>query len=133
MKIGTARVLAGIGGAKMVETRDGALDHRAQRSKINLSGFTDVTEALSCGVFVLANRGEVTYVGVARGDMLSAIAAVRGDRPKWLPSVPFDQVLIHRCAPDVAAKLRAQLIAQYAPKGNAAPPSAPIALMERRL
>ncbi len=133
MKIGTARVLAGIGGAKMVETRDAALDHRVWRSMVSLAGFTDASEMLSCGVFVLAHKGEVTYVGIARGDMLSAIAAVKGDRPKWLPSVPFDQILIHRCASDVAAKLRAQIIAEHNPKGNAAPPAAPITLVERRL
>ena len=101
-----------------------------------LDGFVDATALLGAGVFVLVYRGEVVYVGKATGPMLAKIAALRGtDRPKWLPNIRFDQVLIRRVHPDRIAAVRMDLIAEFQPKHNAdrlIQGSAPIRI-ERRL
>ena len=85
-----------------------------------LAGFVDATAMLRAGVYVLAWRGEVVYVGKAKGDMLVKLAALRSnDRPSWLPRIRFDQVLIRGVHPDRLDAVRAELIAEFEPKHNA--------------
>jgi hypothetical protein len=85
-----------------------------------LVGFIDATAMLRAGVYVLAWRGEIVYVGKARGDMLVKLAALRSnDRPSWLPRIRFDQVLIREVHPDRLEIVRAELIAEFEPKHNA--------------
>jgi hypothetical protein len=90
------------------------IDHDA------LAGFVDATAMLRAGVYVLAWRGEIVYIGKARGDMLVKLAALRSnDRPSWLPRIRFDQVLIREVHPDRLDTVRAELIAEFEPKHNA--------------
>lgn len=85
-----------------------------------LAGFVDATAMLRAGVYVLAWRGEIVYIGKARGDMLVKLAALRSnDRPSWLPRIRFDQVLIREVHPDRLDAVRAELIAEFEPKHNA--------------
>lgn len=85
-----------------------------------LAGFVDATALVRAGVYVLAWRGEVVYIGKARGDMLVKLAALRSnDRPSWLPRIRFDQVLIREVHPDRLDSLRAELVAEFEPKHNA--------------
>ena len=107
---------------------------------MNLADFTDASELLGGGVFVLLDRGEVVFVGRASGPMLPRIAALRAsERPKFLARIPFDQVLIRRVHPDRAEALRATLIATHRPKFNEASPATaplrlePLCVFERRI
>ena len=105
--------------------------------RIELSGFVDASAVLRGGVYVLALRGEVVYVGRASGSMLAKLANLRGhDRPSWLPRIRFDQVLIRAEHPDRIESLRARLIAEFEPKHNATQllqATAAIAGFERRI
>jgi len=84
-------------------------------------GFSDVSELLGGGVFLLLAKGSVVFVGRANSStMLAKIAHARGkDRPKWLPTIRFDQVLIRKVHPDKINDLYFDLIAEYQPKYNA--------------
>jgi hypothetical protein len=56
---------------------------------MTLADFTDATELLHGGVFVLLDRGEVVFVGRASGPMLPRIAALRAsERPKFNETSP---------------------------------------------
>jgi len=86
---------------------------------MDLEEFTNATELLRGGIYVLVYRGEVMFVGAARGPMLAKIATARStDRPKWMPKIPFDQILIKYIHPDRINFARAELIATYQPKFN---------------
>ena len=88
--------------------------------RIEIEGFLDASAVLRGGVYVLAFRGEVVYIGRASGPMLAKLANLRStDRPSWLPRIRFDQVLIRAEHPDRIDALRLRLIAEYEPKHNA--------------
>lgn len=101
---------------------------------MNLSNFTDATALLRAGVFVLVWRGEVVFVGSARGPMLAKIAALREkERPSWLPRIKFDQVLIREVHPDQINAAKASLLAEYSPRHNTEVPPPTSLLFERRI
>lgn len=70
------------------------------------AGFTDVTEAMAGGVYVLLLRGRPVFVGTASKEMLAKISVHRTNArqtiPSWFPvqGVVFDQVLVRRVHPD---------------------------------
>lgn len=100
----------------------------------DFSGFTDATELLRGGVFVLLAKGKVVYVGRSSGPMLAKIANLRSsDRPKWLPKIHFDQVLIRFVHPDQVAGVVFDLIATHQPKHNAAEILPQVLTIERRI
>lgn len=82
-------------------------------------GFADASALLAAGVFCLVDRGEIVYVGTARGPMLPKIAVMRStDRPSFLPKIRFDQVFIRQVHPDRIDSVVSELIATYAPRFN---------------
>lgn len=85
----------------------------------SLEGFADASALLAAGVFCLVDRGEIVYVGTARGPMLPKIAVMRStDRPSFLPKIRFDQVFIRQVHPDRIDSVVSELIATYAPRFN---------------
>ena len=99
-----------------------------------ISGFTDATALLRAGVFALVWRGEVVFVGSARGPMLAKIAALREkDRPSWLPRIRFDQVLIRDVHPDQIESVKFSLIAEHSPRFNTELPPQTSMIIERRI
>ncbi len=117
-----------LGCGRAADFRDLALDHRAERPRefAAPAGFADVSELLAAGVFLLVAAGEVVYVGRANGPMLSRIAAMKStDRPRCIPAIAFDQILIRPVHPDRLNSLYYDLKAKYSRPG-------PI-LIERRI
>ena len=99
-----------------------------------IPGFTDATALLRAGVFALVWRGEVVFVGSARGPMLAKIAALREkSRPSWLPRIRFDQVLIREVHPDQIEGVKFALIAEFSPKYNTELPVQTSMILERRI
>ena len=86
-----------------------------------IDGFSDVSGLLGGGVFLLLAKGEVVFVGRASsGTLLAKIAHARSkDRPKWLPRIIFDQVLIRKVHPDQINDVYFTLIAEHEPRYNA--------------
>lgn len=90
-----------------------------------MDGFVDATGLLKGGVYVLLLRGEVVFVGRASSPMLAKIAVLRSsDRPKFLPKIQFDQILIRAEHPDRVGDLYWSLIAEFSPRHNAPAPQA---------
>jgi hypothetical protein len=90
------------------------------RETVKIEGFVDATALIRAGVYVLVWRGEVVYVGKARGDMLAKLTGLRAnERPSWLPRIQFDQILLREVHPDRLESVRAELIAEFEPKHNA--------------
>jgi hypothetical protein len=51
--------------------------------------------------------------------MLAKIATLRStDRPKFLPTIRFDEILIRHIHPDRIESIKSALIAEYRPKHN---------------
>jgi hypothetical protein len=87
---------------------------------VEVPGFIDASAVLRGGVYILAFRGEVVYVGRASGSMLAKLANLRStDRPSWLPRIRFDQILLRSEHPDRIDALRLRLIVEFEPKHNA--------------
>lgn len=86
---------------------------------MNLEDFADISEVLGCGVYLLAYRGEVVFIGKSTRGMLGAISNYRAKTmPSWFPRVTFDQVLVKYIHPDQLEDTYASLIAEYRPKHN---------------
>lgn len=94
---------------------------------MNLEDFADASDLLRGGIYVLLLRGRAVYIGRSSGPMLAKIAALRTtDRPRFLPRIVFDQVLIRHIHPDQINSVYFALLAEHQPKHNApaaAPPS----------
>lgn len=118
-----------------IDLGEAALDYRREvRERLPApAGFTDLSESLRGGVYLLVDSGEVVYVGEATSAMLSAISAKLGPQPRFLPKIRFDQILIRPCHPDRSAALRAELIATYRPRYNNGPRSTPSPIARRAL
>jgi hypothetical protein len=109
------------GAAKAVDLTDQALDHRLalRQASPEIPGFIDATSLLGPGIFILLREGRVVYIGRASSPMLPKLAAIRSDsRPKWLPKIRFDEVLIRRVHPDALDSVYTQLLAEFQPEGN---------------
>ena len=84
-----------------------------------VDGFVDATAMIRPGIFILANRGEVTYIGRANCDMIERIIALRPtERLPWLPQIQYDEIWIRAVHPDRIAAEYAALIAKYQPRHN---------------
>lgn len=91
-----------------------------------MEGFVDASAVLRGGVYVLLNRGEVVFVGKSSGPMLAKLAALRSaDRPRFLPKITFDQVLVKFVHPDQIVEVYWSLIAEHQPRFNAPTPTRP--------
>lgn len=92
---------------------------------MELQGFTNVTAALTSGVYALVHQGKVVYIGQAKA-MLVRICTHRSNArkkvPSWLPAtakgIIFDEVHIQPCHPDRIDDLEHALISFYKPKMN---------------
>ena len=95
---------------------------------MTLEGFTDVSQILQAGVYALAKRGVVIYVGKAK-NLYSRIYthkhfANRGAKgqkiPSWLPirGFVFDQVWVFPCRVDQLDSVEAEMVNKYKPKYN---------------
>ena len=101
---------------------------------VGLDGFTDASEILRAGIYLLLSRGRVVFVGKSSKPMLPIIATLRSkDRPKFLQRIDFDQVLIRTVHPDRLNETYYSLIAEYQPKHNMEPMVVPGQMMERRI
>lgn len=101
---------------------------------VGLDGFTDASEILRAGVYLLLSRGRVVFVGKSSKPMLPIIATLRSkDRPRFLQRIDFDQVLIRWIHPDRLNETYYSLIAEYQPKHNMEPMVVPGQMMERRI
>lgn len=92
----------------------------AGRVKIALPEAVEVTEVLGPGVYALAYRGRVVYVGQS-GSVCQRIASHR--RKRWggrMERFVFDQVFIWPCAVEDLDRLEQQMIARYQPRHNKA-------------
>jgi len=86
---------------------------------MNIEDFADISEVLGGGVYLLAYRGEVVFVGKSTRGMLGAIANYRSKNlPSWFPRITFDQVLVRYIHPDQLESTYAELLAEFQPKHN---------------
>ena len=88
-----------------------------------LKGFVEVSEVLRSGVYALALKGVVVYVGKSKC-MLARVEAHRGlfrrKAPSWMPikGVQFDQVFVRPCPVAMLDALEAEMINLYKPSLN---------------
>jgi excinuclease UvrABC nuclease subunit len=94
---------------------------------VGFEGFTDVSQMLRGGVYMLVHRGVVVYVGKSKvmlGRIYTHRAAWgRKARKPITGNIPargilFDQILIQPCASDRIDALEVSLIAQHKPRYN---------------
>lgn len=88
-----------------------------------MEGFSDISDCLRGGVYVLLRLGEVVYVGKSKAMLVriySHRALARKRAPAWIKcrGVVFDQVLVRPCHPDRVDELEQALIRQYSPRYN---------------
>lgn len=96
---------------------------------MQLSGFTNASEILRSGVYILVYRGTVIYVGKSKA-MLTRIYTHRNiylskrrgkaEVPWWLPvpGIQFDEVHIRPCPLAQLDELEQSMIELYKPKYN---------------
>lgn len=90
---------------------------------MQLKGFIEASEVLRSGVYALAWKGEVVYVGKSKC-MLTRIEAHRGlfrrKAPSWMPikGVQFDAVFVRPCPLAMLEALEVEMINLYKPKLN---------------
>jgi len=94
---------------------------------VQLEGFTAVSEILRSGVYALAYKGEVVYVGKSKA-MLARVYTHRqvwaqkrkGNTPAWLnvKGILFDSIFVRPCHPDQIDALEREMINTYKPKHN---------------
>lgn len=98
---------------------------------MRLEGFTDISDSLRPGVYALAAKGVVIYVGKSK-KMLGRINAHRtawadkrkGKAESWIaerlgiPGLLFDQVWVRPCRLDELDALEEQMINLYKPRYN---------------
>lgn len=97
---------------------------------MRLEGFEDISTVLRAGVYALAYRGAVVYVGKSKS-LYSRIYAHRSmwtkarqgkKPPAWWPSsvkgILFDEVHIRPCRLDQLDALEQELINRYKPRYN---------------
>lgn len=95
---------------------------------MEIEGFTDISRVLRSGVYILAHKGVVIYVGQSKG-MLSRIYAHRSmwgrkqrakPAPEWMPikGILFDEVFVCPCPLDKLDQFEIEMINLYKPKFN---------------
>lgn len=97
---------------------------------MNFPGFTNISDALCAGVYVLVKNETVIYVGKSK-KMISRIDAhrkvwadKRRGKQSWLvemlniPGVLFDEVHVRRCRLEDLDRVEREMIDIYRPKYN---------------
>lgn len=97
-----------------------------------IEGFTDVSDLLGSGIYILSHRGQVVYVGQSKS-LYARIYAHRrmqqqkakgknAEFPSWLPQrvkgMLFDSVQIRRVPIELLDSLERELISRFKPKHN---------------
>ncbi len=94
---------------------------------MQLEGFTEVSEILRCGVYVLVLKGRVVYVGKSKSMLVRVYthrqvwsAKRRGKVPDWLnvKGILFDAIYVQPCAEDRVDALERQMIDRFRPEHN---------------
>lgn len=93
-----------------------------------LHGFDEVSGLLQCGVYALASKGTVIYVGKSKSlyqriyaHRTRAKRTAKGHKlPDWVTAraFVFDQVFIRPCHPDQMDALEVEMIERYKPRFN---------------
>lgn len=95
---------------------------------MQIEGFSDISLCLRSGVYLLAHRGVVIYIGQAKS-LLGRVYTHRnlwgrkargGKGPDWMPikGILFDEVHICPCATDKLDEFEREMINLYKPKFN---------------
>ena len=92
---------------------------------MQLEGFTNISEALRCGVYALVMKGKVIYIGKSKCMLVRIYShrnakSKKGALPSWFPikGIAFDEVHVRPCHPDSLDKLEFDMINLYKPKLN---------------
>jgi excinuclease UvrABC nuclease subunit len=92
---------------------------------MQLEGFTNISESLRCGVYALAMKGKVIYVGKSKCMLVRIYShrnakSKRGSLPSWFPikGIAFDEVHVRVCHPDSLDQLEFDMINLYKPRLN---------------
>lgn len=101
---------------------------RLELRPVDLADFQDVSSLLRAGVYALARRGIVIYVGKSKSLYARVYAhkhfanrAAKGRTiPDWLPikGLVFDQVFIRPCSLESLDALEREMINLYKPRYN---------------
>lgn len=89
-----------------------------------MDGWTDVSEVLRRGIYMLLHRGKVVYIGKARLPLAFIAShrelANRKQETAWVPArgITFDQVLVKEFSANRIDIELADLLAIYNPKHN---------------
>lgn len=95
---------------------------------MRIDGFTDISQCLRAGVYLLVAKGVVIYVGKSR----AIIARINAHRRKWIdkrkgrkdsdfipiPGLLFDEIHIKTCMVEELDNLEREMINLYKPKYN---------------
>jgi excinuclease UvrABC nuclease subunit len=90
---------------------------------LEIEGFLAISESLRSGVYLLAHKGVIVYIGKSK-TMLNRIYAHRSlwgkKKPEWLSirGILFDEVFIRPCPVDLLDELEFEMINLYKPKLN---------------
>jgi hypothetical protein len=91
-----------------------------------LDGFTNISDALRCGIYALCYRGQVIYVGQSKC-MLVRVYSHRHARnkkaaqlPSWFPirGIVYDEVHVLPVHPDRLDEVEREMINRFKPKLN---------------
>jgi excinuclease UvrABC nuclease subunit len=92
---------------------------------MELEGFSNISEALKCGVYALVQSGIVVYVGKSKCMLVRIYShrnakSKKGSLPSWFPvkGIAFDEVHVAPCHPDRLDQLEYEMINRYKPKFN---------------
>lgn len=95
------------------------------RLKVELEGFSDVSDMLQAGIYALVAHGKVVYIGKAKSMLVRVYTHRNNARkrsPAWLPAsakgIVFDEVHVMPCHPDQINDLEHALINFYKPRYN---------------
>ena len=90
-----------------------------------LEGFTNISESLRCGIYALAIKGKVIYIGKSKCMLVRIYShrnakSKKGSLPSWFPvkGIAFDEVHVQPCHPDRLDKLEFDMINLYKPRLN---------------
>ena len=90
-----------------------------------LEGFTNISESLRCGIYALAMKGKVIYIGKSKCMLVRIYShrnakSKKGSLPSWFPvkGIAFDEVHVQPCHPDRLDKLEFDMINLYKPHLN---------------
>ena len=90
-----------------------------------LEGFTNISESLRCGIYALAMKGKVIYIGKSKCMLVRIYShrnakSKKGSLPSWFPvkGIAFDEVHVQPCHPDRLDKLEFDMINLYKPRLN---------------